>query len=218
MRAFVGLSLISAASVSALVIQYNSAFTPGAVIARSPPARPQRARNGVAGLVAKKGKPSVPINQRGGFVQQQKMMEARQAMVPDANSGLPVFNLFVQTPRANIWYPCGAFQGDDQSKNLMDAWLGNSLGMGGMVKNQIDRSVAATIFGQGEENRRQLVQNIVKQYPALKSAQKELVFGYKIQYPGLEDKEGKQAILPLNADMMEGPLDKLKNAFNFGNN
>jgi len=27
--------------------------------------------------------------------------------------GLPVFNLYVRTKKANLWYPCGSFKGDD---------------------------------------------------------------------------------------------------------
>lgn len=135
-------------------------------------------------------------------------------MRPESN-GMPVFNLFVQTPRANMWYPCGSFVGDTNAKNLVEGWIGNSLGMGGVLKGQIDRSVAGTLFKEAD-SRRKLVKNIVAQYPALKSAQKDLTFGYKIAFEGLEEAKGPQEMMILTEDMKKGPLDGIREAFNFG--
>ena len=49
-----------------------------------------------------KGKPNVPINQRGNYVAQKKMQDKFSAMKPSGN-GMPVFNLFVQT---GLILPC----------------------------------------------------------------------------------------------------------------
>ena len=51
---------------------------------------------------AKKGKPNVPINQRGDYVQKQRMQEQMANMKPESG-GYPLFNLYVRTPRANMW-------------------------------------------------------------------------------------------------------------------
>uniref|UniRef100_A0A7S2H120 Uncharacterized protein n=2 Tax=Octactis speculum TaxID=3111310 RepID=A0A7S2H120_9STRA len=170
-------------------------------------------RNGVSSLVAKKGKSDVPINKRGGYVQQQNMQEMANSMRPDPN-GMPVFQLFVQTPRANMWYPCGSFVGDANAKNLVEGWMGNAMLMGGFIKGQIDRSVATTLF-EGD-SRRKFVKNIVTQYPSLKSAQRDLVFGYKIAFDGLEEAKGTQEMMIITEEMKKGPLDGIKEAFNFG--
>ena len=39
---------------------------------------------------------------------------------------------------------------------------------------------------------------------------------YRAEYEGLEESQGKQSIGILTEDMTQGPLDKIKNAFNFG--
>lgn len=143
---------------------------------------------------------------------QQKMRDQMKQMRPESN-GFPIFNLYVQTPRANMWYPCGNLQGDERSKSLVDGWMSNSMGMGGIVKGNIDKSIAASVFaGNAFEN---LKNQVVQLYPALKNAKNELEFGYKIEYDGLEDAVGKQEVTILSQEMSEGPLDKLKNMLNF---
>jgi hypothetical protein len=56
-------------------------------------------------LTMKKGKPNVPPQMRGQYKKQQEMMAMREQMIaasqPGAD-GLPVFNLFVRTKRANV--------------------------------------------------------------------------------------------------------------------
>ena len=53
----------------------------------------------------KKGKANVPPQMRGMYAKQQEMAAMRQQMIaaskPGAD-GLPVFNLFVRTKRANV--------------------------------------------------------------------------------------------------------------------
>jgi len=196
--------------LAAALVSRAASFVPSANrLSRSAPAR----RTRTAALQMKKGKPDVPIQQRGGYVAREKMMDQMDQMKPDS-TGKPVFNLFVQSPRANMWYPCGSFVADERAQSLVDGWKANSMGMGGMIKGQIDRAVAATLF-QGE-SKKAMTQNIVKQYPALKPSQRDLRFGYKIEYEGLEESQGKQSIEVITEDMAEGWQDKLRSAFNFG--
>jgi hypothetical protein len=57
-----------------------------------------------ANLEMKKGKPNVPPQMRSQYYQQQEMMAQRKEMMAATKQGpdgLPVFNLFVRTPRAN---------------------------------------------------------------------------------------------------------------------
>ena len=58
-----------------------------------------------ASLEMKKGKDNVPPQMRAQYTRQKEMMQQRDAMIaaskPGAD-GLPVFNLFVRSPRANV--------------------------------------------------------------------------------------------------------------------
>lgn len=53
----------------------------------------------------KKGKPNVPVNMRGDYKKRQEMAQMREQMLANSQpgaDGLPVFNLFVRTKRANV--------------------------------------------------------------------------------------------------------------------
>jgi len=53
----------------------------------------------------KKGKPNVPPNMRGDYKRQKEMSQMRDQMVAASQpgkDGMPVFNLFVRTKRANV--------------------------------------------------------------------------------------------------------------------
>ena len=56
-------------------------------------------------LTMKKGKPNVPVNMRGDYRRQKELSQMREQMVaasrPGAD-GMPVFNLFVRTKKANV--------------------------------------------------------------------------------------------------------------------
>ena len=58
-----------------------------------------------ASMEMKKGKANVPPQMRGQYKKQQEMAQMRQQMIaasqPGAD-GLPVFNLFVRTKKANV--------------------------------------------------------------------------------------------------------------------
>ena len=73
-----------------------------------------------------KGK-GVPINMRGEMQKRAQMEQVRQQMMGDDSDGLPVFNVFVRSKRAGIWYPAGTLKGDARSKSLVEAWRDNSL-------------------------------------------------------------------------------------------
>jgi len=59
-------------------------------------------------LEMKKGKDNVPPQMRSQYARQKELMQQRDAMIaaskPGAD-GLPVFNLFVRSPRANVRVP-----------------------------------------------------------------------------------------------------------------
>ena len=83
----------------------------------------------------------------------------------------------------------------------MDGWIQNGLGLGGMIKGNIDKSVDSV---------KKLADQICKTYPALKSAKKDFTFGYKIEYDNLEE---KQEVTILTKELAEGgPLDGIRNA------
>jgi len=58
-----------------------------------------------AAMEMKKGKPNVPVQMRGQYARQQEMAAMRDQMIAASKpgpDGLPVFNLFVRSPRANM--------------------------------------------------------------------------------------------------------------------
>merc|ERR1719319_2130251 len=67
-----------------------------------------------------KGK-GVPAQMRGNYKRAKEMSSMREQMMaatkPGAD-GLPVFNLFVRSKKAKVWYPAGSFKGDEKSTAL----------------------------------------------------------------------------------------------------
>jgi hypothetical protein len=56
-------------------------------------------------ITMKKGKANVPPQMRSQYAKQQEMMAMREQMIAatkPGSDGLPVFNLFVRTKRANV--------------------------------------------------------------------------------------------------------------------
>ena len=96
--------LAAAASVPtahAYVPQASSAFGGSAVI--SAPSATSGPRRGDMSM--KKGKSNVPINMRSNYRKQQQMGQMRDQMIAASTAGedgLPVFNLFVRTKKANV--------------------------------------------------------------------------------------------------------------------
>merc|ERR1711871_1353423 len=105
---------------------------------------------------------------------QQRMQQQMEQMKPKAN-GMPVFNLYVR-PRNGPWMQCGAMVGDEASKSLVEGWMSNSLGMGNMIKGNIDRSVATSVLES--KNLANLKNQVSEQLPLLRSSKKNLQFGY----------------------------------------
>ena len=137
----------------------------------------------------KKGKPNVPPNMRGDYKRRQEMANQREAMIAaqtPGEDGLPVFNLFVRTKVANMWYPCGSFKGDDRSKALCTSWRDNGL-LAGISKNQLDKGVSGSLY----RDLPKLVESICRAYPQLRKSRDELEWGYRLGFEGLSEEQNK---------------------------
>ena len=157
----------------------------------------------------KKGKANVPPMMRSQYKRQQEIQSMREQMLsaqrpgPD---GLPVFNLFVRTKRANMWYPCGSFKGDDRSAALCASWRDNGF-FAGVSKKQLDAGVSGSLFRDQEK----LKETIVRAYPQLRESKDELQFGFKLAYEGLSEEQTK--IFSIEPKEQKGVLDNIKNMF-----
>lgn len=169
------------------------------------------------GSMEMKGKGGrVPIDQRGEFLKQQRMMEARDQMLSKQNrdSGVPVFKVFVRPRAGGLWIPCGDLQGDNRATALVNAWMSGF--MTDMYKGQLDQGIARSIFSQEDT----FVTGLIENYkPFRKFTKEDLQFGYKIDFPGLEEKMGEQKVIPLEKGMEKGWIDNVKEGFGniFGN-
>jgi len=168
------------------------------------------------GLMEMKGKGKrVPIDQRGEFLKQQRMMEARNQMEKDKVEGVPVFKVFVRPIAGGLWIPCGDLAGDQRATALVNAWMSGF--MTDMYKGQLDQGIARSIFSQEDT----FVNGLIANYkPFRKFTKADLQFGYKIDFPGLEEKLGEQKIVPIVRGMEKGWLDNVKESFGglFGGN
>eukprot|EP00640_Fibrocapsa_japonica_P007939 CAMPEP_0113943734 /NCGR_PEP_ID=MMETSP1339-20121228/27146_1 /TAXON_ID=94617 /ORGANISM="Fibrocapsa japonica" /LENGTH=149 /DNA_ID=CAMNT_0000948679 /DNA_START=323 /DNA_END=772 /DNA_ORIENTATION=- /assembly_acc=CAM_ASM_000762 len=146
------------------------------------------------------------MNKRGQFKQSQmKQQQYEQAF--RAKDGLPTFQIFVRSAVAQVWYPVAGFKGDNRAKALVEAYMSGFLS--NLYEGQIKRGVAKSVTDQ----RAALVNQAVKQVPALKKNQDNLEFGYKVIYEGLEDKLGPQKVQLITAGMEKGWMDNLKESF-----
>jgi len=162
----------------------------------SPPAAPARPlRRGQ--LEMKKGKP--PVNMRSQFKQREQMQEQREAMVDSQRAGadgLPVFNLYVRSKKAQMWYPCGSFKGDERSKALAQTYKDDGF-MSNMAKNQLDSGVSGSLA----TDERKLLGSIVRGYPQLKKAVSGgkdgggVDWGYKLAFEGLSKEQAEMNIV-----------------------
>ncbi|GFH55134.1 hypothetical protein CTEN210_11610 [Chaetoceros tenuissimus] len=162
-----------------------------------------------ATIEMKKGKDNVPPAMRAQYRRQKEMQGMREQMMeaqrPGAD-GLPVFNLYVRTQRANMWYPCGSFKGDDRSAALCASYRDNGL-LAGISKNQLDAGVSGSLF----RDQKNLVETIVRGYPQLKKSRDELEFGYKLAYEGLSEEQSTIQVIEVKEQ--KGFLDGIKSAF-----
>ena len=163
-----------------------------------------------------KGKGSrVPINQRGEYMKQQKMMELKKGMEANVNEDVPVFQVYVRPKAGGLWIPVGDLAGDKRSKSVVEAWMSGFLTE--TYKNQLDNGVAKSIFAQDDA----FAKNIIENYkPFKKFTKDDLQFGYKIKFVGLEEKMGEQKITPIVEGMdknwADGVRESLGNLFGGG--
>eukprot|EP00871_Galdieria_phlegrea_P002472 jgi/Galph1/3225/GphlegSOOS_G1901.1 len=157
-----------------LGFNFGSAFVPKRVGVRcSSIICYNRPKTGVLRLECKKGRK----------MRQQLFREqmTKQSASPLPEDGTPVFTLFTKSPNVNVWFPVASFQGDGQSKMLVNAcktrW-GRRLYMGTLNKG-VARSVFGKDFGK-------LLQRIVRQLPDLREYQSQLQFAYDAAQKGTE--------------------------------
>ena len=157
----------------------------------------------------KKGKPNVPVNMRSNYRKQQQMASMREQMInasQPGEDGLPVFNLFVRTKKANMWYPCGSFKGDERSAALASNYRDQGM-LAGISKKQLDSGVAGSLY----RDLPKLKESVVRGYPQLRKAKDELEWGYKLAYEGLSEELGK--IQEIEPKEQKGVFDGIKNIF-----
>jgi len=158
------------------------------------------------GIGKTKGK--IPINQRGEYMKQQKMMEARSKMLEQQPQGVPVFKVFVRPKAGGPWIPCGDLAGDDRAKAVVEAMMAGFLK--DMYKGNLDTGVARSIFSQEEAFVKNLIENFK---PFRKFTPDMLEFGYKVEYPGLVEKLGEQKIQLLEKEMQKTWVDNVQEKF-----
>jgi len=161
-----------------------------------------------AGLEMKKGKLNMPPQMRSQYAKQKEMASMREEMIAATKpgpDGFPVFNLYVRTPRANMWYPCGSFKGDDRSKALCTSYADGGI-FAGMAKKQLDEGIGGSLAQDSDK----LLGTIVRGYPQLKKSKNELEFGYKIAFKGLSD---DLPITLVEIKAQKGFFDNIKSMF-----
>jgi hypothetical protein len=138
----------------------------------------------------------IPIDRRGGFVNQQKQAAELSRRESSKPSGVPIFKVFVRPRDGGLWIPCGDLAGDNRATALVNAWLSGFLE--DMYKSQLDKGVARSIFQQED----QFVKQITTNFRPFKNFSKaQLQFGYKIEFPGVEEKKGEQSVTVLEKGM-----------------
>ena len=147
----------------------------------------------------------VPVNQRGEYLKQQRMMEARAQMTANKVEGVPVFKVFVRPKAGGLWIPCGDLAGDQRATALVNAYMSGF--MSEMYEGQIRQGIAKSIFSQED----QFVSGLIENYkPFKKFTKDDLQFGYKVEYEGLEEKMGEQSIQVLEKGMEKNWADNVR--------
>jgi len=165
---------------------------------------------GVCSTLEMKGSGGVPPHMRGQMKKQKEMAAYQKQMVESqqqGNDGFPIFNLFVRTSKANMWYPCGSFKGDERSAALAKSYADDGM-LSGVSKKQLDGGIAGSLYSDKDK----LVESITRTYPQLRKARDNLKFGYKLVYDGLSDAQTKQ-INEIEPKEQKGMMDNLKNIF-----
>mmetsp|Transcript_11816 Transcript_11816/g.17715 ORF Transcript_11816/g.17715 Transcript_11816/m.17715 type:complete len:213 (+) Transcript_11816:102-740(+) len=188
----VGSSMTSAFGGSVLVTGKASVATPSG-----------------ATIEMKKGKDNVPPAMRATYKKQKELQGMRESMMDNATpgaDGFPIFNLFVRTKRANMWYPCGSFKGDERSAALCSNYRDDGF-LAGISKNQLDAGVSGSLFN----DKNTLVETIVRGYPQLRKSRNELEFGYKLAFDGLSDEQTQVQFIEIKEQ--KGFFAGIKSAF-----
>mmetsp|Transcript_48992 Transcript_48992/g.95795 ORF Transcript_48992/g.95795 Transcript_48992/m.95795 type:complete len:232 (+) Transcript_48992:134-829(+) len=184
-------TLAAVAAFADSVVAYST-FTPSTQSMTRTTTAPARSFARRSTIEMKKGKPNVPANMRSQFKQREDMQGQREAMQESQRpgpDGMPVFNLFVRSKKAQMWYPCGSFRGDDRSKALCMTYKDDGM-MSGMSKNQLDSGVSGSLA----TDEKKLIESVVRGYPQLKKAvqgkdNNGLEWGYKLAFEGLSDEQ-----------------------------
>lgn len=164
-------------------------------------------RTNVGSMTMKKGR-KVPINQRGEYMKQLRIMQEKKQLEGNVPDNVPIFKLFVRLKTGSPWLPCGDLAGDQRATALVNAWTAGF--MEGMYKSQLDKGVARSVFQQGD----QFKQNIIENYSPFKKCRKEdLQFGYTVKFDSLTEKKGDIPITILEEGMEKGWLDNAKEQF-----
>lgn len=150
----------------------------------------------------------VPIDQRGEYIKQQRILEQKSKMEKEKPQGVPIFKVFVRPRVGGLWIPCGDLAGDNRALALVNAWMSGFLT--DMYRNQIDQGIARSIFSQEDT----FIQGLIANYKPFKNYTKEqLQFGYKVEFEGLEEKVGEQKVRPLEKGMEKNWVDNVKEGF-----
>jgi hypothetical protein len=150
----------------------------------------------------------IPINQRGEYLKQQRMMESKNQMEKEKPDGVPVFKVYVRPKVGGLWIPCGDLAGDKRATSLVNAWMSGFLT--DLYRGQLDQGIARSIFSQEDS----FAMNIIENYkPFRKYTKSDLQFGYKIDFPGLEEKMGEQKITAITQGMEKNWFDTAKEGF-----
>ena len=189
--------------ILACLLTMSWAFNGGfrAVSTRSSPRTCLRS----AGLVMKGKGGKVPVNQRGEYMKQQRMMEQRAQMEMGKKEGVPVFKVFVRPKAGGLWIPCGDLAGDERATALVNAYMSGF--MTDMYKTQIRQGIAKSVFSQEDA----FVNGLIENYkPFKKFTKNDLQFGFKVDYEGLEEKMGEQKIEALEPGMEKNWGDNIR--------
>ncbi len=104
--------------------------------------------------------------------------------------------------------PCGDLAGDQRATALVNAWLSGF--MTDMYRKQLEQGVARSVFNQEDS----FVKGITENFKPFKSFTKEqLQFGFKVEFPGVEEKMGSLPITPLVKGMEKNWIDNIKDGF-----
>jgi hypothetical protein len=146
-----------------------------------------------------------------------KQMEAMKT-ARKRNPDVPYFQLYVRPKTNTGWLPFAEFEGDQKATALVNAWLSGFLR--DFYKGQMDQGIANSIY-QNEQKVLETTKNIrvISKYTI-----DELVFGYKVNFKGVEEKIGKQEVYTIKKPSeqqqkgwFDNVKDSLSNLFSFQN-